>query len=413
MPRARRRRNRPASRRSWLRIVLWVVVVALAGVVVVGSVAEINAQSGGYRASTNTGFAKLATRVVDASNRTGSRLATLINKAATLVNKSSLVGREDNTTGASARAILQQGLDQAADDSDQQARQASNLVPPTPTGGISTGLSAVMARRAAAVAAMRATIDRQLGMSPLPIAGAPPSTTAVSTAPLLSIGEASQDLAGVGRTLEGADRSYRALTAAAKHQPVAIELPRSVWVTRPEDASPLGSTRLAQLPPALASPAAAALVPFHQVVITATGLSPPAVASGGPGTIGTGCGTQAQSTVPGSTPTILPPTSTVTALATVTNCGTVDESGITVSQTLALADPAGTALPPADARGGRSHTVLSIRSGTSRALTLSPMRVDGGHFYSLDVSITIPASQKSNPDGTRGTSQQFLLQISP
>jgi hypothetical protein len=41
------------------------------------------------------------------------------------------------------------------------------------------------------------------------------------------------------------------------------------------------------------------------------------------------------------------------------------------------------------------------------------MRVAGGHLYTLDLSITVPASQKSNPDGTRGTSQQFLLKISP
>ena len=71
MPRARRRRPRSAARRSRGRTVLIVVLVAVSLVLVVGSVAEIHAQSSGYRSSTDSGYGALASVVVESSNQTG------------------------------------------------------------------------------------------------------------------------------------------------------------------------------------------------------------------------------------------------------------------------------------------------------------------------------------------------------
>jgi hypothetical protein len=263
------------------------------------------------------------------------------------------------------------------------------------------------------VAQLRTAIDRQLGMAPLPIAGAPASTTPTTTGPLLSIGEASSAMGAVGRLLEQADAAYRAVRALGRSQGVPVHLPASVWVQPPAATAPLGPTRLTALAPALALDTSGALVPFHQLVITAVGLSPPAVASGTPGTIGTGCSVHAVSTPAGSTPTVLPPTATVSAQVTVTNCGTVDESGVVVTQALALADPAGKALPPTGARGGVAHATVSLAAGSSAALTMPAVAVAGGHLYTLGVSIALPASQRARPGGAAGSSQQFLLQIAP
>ncbi len=384
------------------------MLIAVGVVVVVGSLSEIHAQSSGYRASTNTGYAGLASQVVVASTRTGRQLATVVNEAPNLPNVPL-----PNTTGPTARGEIEQGLDEAVTDSAQQATEAAHLVPPAPTGGVSDALTQVMVARATAVSQLRTAIDRQLGMTPLPIAGAPASTTPTTTGPLLSIGEASAAMGAVGRLLEQADTAYRAVRALGRSQGVRVRLPASVWVRPTAATSPLGATRLAALAPALALDTSGALVPFHQLVVTAVGLSPPAVASGAPGTIGTGCSVHAVSTPAGATPTVLPPTGTVTAQVTVTNCGTVDESNVVVTQTLALADPAGKTLPPVGARGAVAHSTVSLSAGSSTALTFAPMTVSGGHRYTLGVSIALPASQRARPGGAAGSSQQFLLQIAP
>jgi hypothetical protein len=145
------------------------------------------------------------------------------------------------------------------------------------------------------------------------------------------------------------------------------------------------------------------------LVITAVGLSPAAVASGGAGVVGVGCGGRAQSVIPGPAPTVLPPTGTVTASLTLTNCGNVLESGVVVAQTLSLADPAGTALPRAGARGTRSQTrVAALAAGSSIALTMPSVSVAGGHLYLLAVAVNVLPDQTDRV----GTTQEFLLQIS-
>jgi hypothetical protein len=121
MPRARRRRARSSPGRSWGRTVLLVLAAAVTVVLVAGSLVQIHTQSSSYRTSTNTGYGELATPVVDASNQTGAQLAALMDKAPSLANQA---------VPDTARGELQQGFDQAADASSQQATDAAHLVPP-------------------------------------------------------------------------------------------------------------------------------------------------------------------------------------------------------------------------------------------------------------------------------------------
>lgn len=390
-------------------------IVVIVAVVVVGSIAEISAQSAPERQAIDRSYVTLAIKVVDASNQTGVALAKLLASAPTLPNRS---------LPFTARSQIQQGLDGAVAASDGESSGAASLAPPEPSGGLAPRVAAVFALRAAAVNAIRSAIDGVLGMAPLPIAGAPASSasastsapSAPSTAPSLSTAQASGRLASAGSVLQRADRSYAALASDLKRGKVAgagsITMPASVWVTG--STSPLSPSQLGALPAALA--ASAALVPFHHLVVTAVGLSPAALPSttpndpAGSGLIGVSCGSPA-STVPGATPTVLPPTGTVSALVTVTNCGTVTETGITVSETLALADPPGTSAPPSGARGASAHQVVSLLSGSSRALVMPALTVAGGHEYTLTVSLVLSGSQAAQQSPV-GTTQEFLLRVS-
>ena len=396
MPRARRRRARSAQGRSWGRTVLLIIAATVTVVVVVGSLAAIHTQSSSYRSSTDAGYGDLASRVADASNQTGAQLATLMAEAPTLANQA---------VPDTARGELQQGLDQAADASSQQATQAAQLVPPYPSGSVSDQFTQALGDRATATSDLRTAIDQLLGMSPLPVAGAPTSIVPSSSAPLIAVPQATAAMSAAGALFEHADDVYRSLMAGIRSQRLPIRLPRSVWVPSPVGTSPLGAVQLGAAASSLAS--SVPLIPFHRLAITAVGLVPPAVSSGGVGVVGGDCA-HVQSSGPGATPTVLPPTSTITAEVTVTNCGTVPESGVTVSQELALNDTAGAALPAPAARGSASHAIVSLGSGSSSVVPLAPMVVASGHRYTLTMRVALPVTQV-NP---AGSTQQFVIQIS-
>jgi len=401
MPRARRRRRRSVVKHGSGRYLLLAALVAVATVLAVGSLVEVHTQSSAFRTSTNTGYGALASRVADDSNQTGARLARLLDTAPFLTNAPN-PPLQQNT----ARTVLQQGLDQAVRSSSDEAEQAAHLVPPAPTGTVSSQFTRVMSDRATAVSAIRAGIDQRLGMAPLPIGGAPTASTTPAPAPLVSADQAAAVLTAAGLGLERADADYRVLLAGIRREALPIHLPRSVWVPSPVARAPLGSVRLGALIPSL--DAAASFVPYHRLIFSAVGLSPSAVATGGPGTAGNGCSAP-RSTVPGATPTVLPPTSAVSVAATVTNCGTVAESGVGVSETLAPADPAGAAPPPASARGGTAKATVTLWAGSSVALPQAAFAVAGGHLYTLTLAIAIDPSNQLDPTGS---TQQFLLQIS-
>jgi hypothetical protein len=394
MPRARRRR-RSAARRGSSRTLIPILILTVATVVIVGSVVEVHAQSDDFRTSTDTGYAKLATLVAEASDQTGAQLAQLMQSAPQL---------PVSQVPESARAQVEQGLDRAVDATSDQAARATGLVPPQPSGAVSARFIQVMDERAEATSDLRAIIDRLLGMSPAPIAGAPTSATPSAPSPGSTVDQAAAAMGGAGQRFEEADDSYRSLVAYVRHQHLPVALPSSVWVPAPVEDAPLGSAQLAATASAMAS--SPALVPVHQLVISALGLAPPAVASGGPGIVGDGC-SDPRSVVPGPAPTVLPPTSTVSVGLTVTNCGTVTETGVVVSQALSIADPAGTPPPPVHARGGKDQQRVTLASGSSVALTMPSLTVAGGHLYLLVVSVAVPTDQ-ADP---AGTTQQFVLQI--
>lgn len=375
----------------------WLVLFAALAVVVIGSLAEINAQSAGYRRSIDAGYVQLASVVADSSNRTGAQLASVVDSAAQLAN---------GPVPETARAQIQQGLDAAVQATSQQAAQAASLAPPVPTGTISQRFTEVMEERAFATSALRSLIDRQLGMTPLPVAGAP-STTESSPSPPISLSAASGAMGQVGQRYVAADATFRSVVASLRRQGIPDQLPASVWVPSPSSDAPLSPVRLDALATSLSGPSMSVpLVAFHQLIISTVGLSPAAVTTGASGVIADGCRAPA-STDPSPSPTVLPPTSSVTASVAVTNCGTVTETGVKVTQTVTLADPPGTPLPPADDRGSRAEATVTVRSGSSVAPGFPAVSVDAGHLYNLVVAIDISTGQEDSA----GSSQSFLLQI--
>jgi hypothetical protein len=401
-PGGRRRRRRPSGLRHALR---WLPLTLLAVVVVgliVGSLADVGARSAPYRASTDQAYGALATSVVAASNSTGKALASLMAKAPTETNAA---------LPFTARAQLQDGLDEAVSATAAQSAQAEAIATPAPAGAVAAQFAAVMGERAAAAERLRSTIDQLLGMSPLPVAGAPSSTAVVRNGPLLSPTQASVAMGAAGAAFEQADARYRDLLADIRRNHYRIRLPSSVWVPAPQSTAPLGAVQLDATAPAL--DASVALAPFHHLVVTAVGLEPPAVPptptspDAASGVIGVSCG-NAQSIPPSAAPTILPPTPTLAVKATITNCGTVAESDVSVTATVALLDLPGTAAPPRRSQGGTKRTKVTLRSGGAVALTFGPFPVADGHRYVVTVAIAIPVGQQLQP---QGATQQFLVQI--
>jgi hypothetical protein len=398
VPRTSRRR-RPHGRgvgQSFLIAIAASVTVVL----VAGSLLAIHTQSVGYRNVTTTGYAALADKVGQASTLTGAQLAAVIAEAPTLPNTRLPM------TGllTTARGVLEQGLDAAALETSSQAAQAVTIASPPAVGNLSARFTQVMRLRAATTAQLRSTVDRLLGMSPLPIAGSPTTSGPSAPATLISVDQATREMSAEGLAFQQADAQFRALRETAAAQRLPFRLQPSVWVPAPVATAPLGPAALGATAASVVS--SAALVPFHQLVVTAFGLSPPAVPSGGPGNASTSCA-DPLSTIPGSTPTEVPPTSTLAALVTVTNCGTVPETGVIVTLTVTPADPTGTAPPPAGRAGGRSQATVAIASGSSASPTLSPLPVSSGHRYMVTVTLSLPPSQADQV----GSTQSFLVQV--
>jgi hypothetical protein len=376
------------------------VIIAIAATITVvlvgGSLLAIHTQSSGYRTATTAGYVVLADRTGQASTATGARLAKLMASAPSLTN---------TAFPGTARGNLQQGLDAAVLDTRAQARQARNLGSPSPQGDLSSQFTHVLDLRASATEALRTTIDQLLGMQPLPVAGEPSPIVPAIQPTLISVSQASTEMSAEGTSFELSDAGFRAMQTSAGALDPPAHLLDSVWVPAPSAASPLGSASLRATAAALASPASAFRA-FHHLVITAVGLNPSAVPTGGAGSVSTSC-IAPMSAVPGSSPTVVPPSKTLGALVSVTNCGTVPESAVTVSVTVVTADPPGTAAPSADAQGGRVQAVVELASGASSAPVLGPLPVGAGHRYLLTVAVSLPPAQL---DPT-GSTQQFLVQI--
>jgi len=396
MPRASRRRRRSPGR-GLGKAVLFGIAAAFTVVLLVGSLLAVHTQSQGYRDATTRGYAALADQVGQASARTGARLSSLMAGAGAL---------PDRAYPYTARGVLQQGLDAAVRDTSDQAVQAATIASPPAVGDLSDRFTSAIRLRASTTVRLRTTVDRLLGLQPLPVAGAPAPAAPATTAPptLISVDQAAAEMSAEGLAFEQSDADLRALRAAAATLRAPFHLHPSVWVPAPVSTAPLGSAALAATATDLAS--SNALVPVHRLVVTAVGLNPPAVPSGGTGTVATTCASPTSAT-PGATPTVVPPTTTIAALVTVTNCGTVPESGVDVTVTVTPADPPGTAPPPPGESGGRSRARVALAPGASSAPALAPLPVSSAHRYSVTVSVSLPPGQ-TDPSGS---TQQFLVQV--
>lgn len=368
------------------------VIVVIVGVVVIASIAEINAQSGPYRRMVNRSFGALASPLVNASTQTGRDLATTMRNAAGT---------------SSTRAGLQQMLDHVVNEATAQSGDAANLVPPAAVGSLDQQLVAVFAERAAAATAARTTVDGLLGLVPLPVAGAPPAPTP-APAPSLTTAQAAAALSAVGAQIHEADVDYAAVRRALARAPGPVRLPRSSWVTGPAAAAPLGQAQLAAAPPALMASSALGVV--HKLLISAVGLSPPALGSSGPGTVGDNCANP--SSRPASPPaSLLPPTRKLSGQVTVTNCGNVVEKGVVVSMTVQLVPGSptpGKAASSTPASPSSMRRTIVLGPGGSRSLAMGPLAVVPGSQYVATMALTFPSGQ-ADP---AGTIQAFLVQIS-
>jgi len=395
MSRSSRRRRRPLGRslgQSVLIAFAATVTVVLAG----GSLLAIHTQSTGYRSATTAGYVSLADQTGQASTIVGARLAKLMADAPSLT---------DSAFPNTARGNLQQGLDAAVLDTQAQLRQARNVASPSPQGDLSSRFTRVLELRASATEALRTTIDHLLGMQPLPIAGGHSPSDPMTQPTLISVGQASAEMSAEGTSFEQADSGFRALQTSVAASRPPTHLRDSVWVPTPSATAPLGSATLGATATTLAS--SRALEAFHHLVVTAVGITPPGVPTGGgAGSVSTSCSVPS-SAIPGSSPTVVPPSRTLGALVSVTNCGNVPESGVTVSVTIAPADPPGTTAPPAGSQGGRVQAVVELASGSSSAPVLGPLPVAAGHRYLVTVAVSLPPAQQD----PAGSTQQFLVEI--
>ncbi len=316
------------------------------------------------------------------------------------------------TGPGAARLELEAQLDAVVRASRQELAQLTGLVPPSPQGTAAVTLARVLAQRADATASIRSAIDGLLELSPLPVAGAPSPTPAPLPTPQLSVAEADAGLAAAGASLAAADATYASLAASVRSGRAPIRLPSSRWAT-----GELSPAALGGLAGVLA--AARSYAPVPSVVVTAVGIAPSPVVPPGSvdqapppvgqtgigGTFGEGC-TAPVSAVPGSAPAVLPPTGTVQATVTVTNCGAVVEGPAVVTATLT---PAGATPSGGSGSGGVAKTTAHVPLDGSVTVTLAPLGVSGGSRYTLVVSVLPAVPQPS----TAGTSEEFLLEVAP
>jgi hypothetical protein len=358
-------------RRSITPTVLVVLVVAIALIVLIGGAVEIGTASGPYRRDVNRSYAAQGTVLIDQSNQTGVELRSLVADMPSL-----------------QRSALQRQLDGLVSASAQTATSAAALSPPAPSGTLGQGFAGALADRAQAVAKLRAAVDGLLGMSPLPVVGAPSppygsgNGAADADQVLLSANQASAEITDAATLIEQADRTYASVRRQFRAAPGNASLPRSVWMTNPQlwAAGPV-QTLVDRVS------GSSSLAPVHRVVLVEGGVrvTPAAVPP-----------VQAAATAP----SVVPPTGTLQVTAVVANQGNVDETGLVVS---ADVQPQG-AGAPAD-----SSETVSLAPTASMAVTLPSLKVAPGDTYSLTVSVTPPAAQSNRNE----TSQAFTIRVAP
>jgi hypothetical protein len=342
--------------------VLIAVVVGLA--LLIGGLTQVSRQSKGYDANTNRSLVAQGSVVADESNATAVQVRTLMNGIPGQIRQN-------------LQADLDGAVQQTADEADRAALAAGSAQ----TGSVAGDFAVVFADRAEAMTELRSAIDGFLGMEPTPVSGDPGTTgTATALPPLLSATTTTNRIAAAGALLSHADGLYRSVRATFSGDSGHGRLPRSTWVTDPQQWQ-LG-TVAARVDLIATSPT---LTASHYLVLRTVRLSPPAL----PAAPGTPAGTS-----------VLSPTTQLGVTVVLTNQGTADEPGATVRFTIANQSTGATT--------SRSETT-ALASGGSVTLPTVNFGVKPGTAYVVTESVVPPAGQAD----LSGASAQQALQVAP
>jgi hypothetical protein len=337
-----------------------VIVLAL----LVGGLSQVSRQSQGYDANADRSLAAQGTVVADQSNATSVTVRGVV-----------------TDLQAQTRQELQSTLDNAVQQTADQASRAVLAAGATPSGPVTTRFTAVFAERAESMRQLRAAVDGFLGMQPAPAADAPSDATSAGPGrALLSATQATNRIAAAGALLTRSDALYRSVRRSLAVDTGHGRLPPSVWVTHPQ-VWQLGSVA-AQVDLLATS---STLSATHYVVLRTVSLSPPALPT-----------PQGASTAV----SVLSPTSRIGVNVVVANEGTSYESHVSVRVTLA------------DQTTGATTTQAqgtSLALGASVTLPQVTMRVKSSTTYVLTVQVIPPAGQTL----TAGTAVQQQLQVAP
>ena len=133
-------------------LVAAVVVLAL----LVGGLTQVSRQSQGYDANSNRSLAAQGAVVAGQSDATASQVRRLV-----------------GNLQAQTRQSIETGLDNAVQQTANQAARMDLAAGSSPSGSLGDELATVFTDRARSVAELRNAIDGFLGMQPIPIAAAP------------------------------------------------------------------------------------------------------------------------------------------------------------------------------------------------------------------------------------------------
>ena len=357
------RRRRRARRRSPARPLIWLGITAIGLLLLVGGLAEVSRQSGGYNTNANRSLAALGGVVAEQSATTSAQVGGLMTRLPTQVRQTLRADLDAAVTATGAEAT--------------RAELASGSAAPGSVGG---NFAAVFEDRANAVSELRSAVYGFLGMRPSQVIGAPTDAPSATAPVLLSATDATNRIVAAGVLLTEADQLYASvrsdLAAGAGH----ARLPRSVWVTEPQlwQAGAVAS----EVDEMAAS---TTLESTHYLVLRTVRLNPPALPT-------------PQATPAGTS--VLSPTTRLAVTVVLANQGTVDEPHATVRFTLA------------DSSSGATTTHVEsakVATGASATLRDVTFAVAPGTTYVLTVSIELPGGQTD----TLGTATQQTLEFAP
>ncbi len=374
MPRASRRRRRQHGR-GLGQSVLIAIAAAVTVVLVAGSLIAIHTQSKGYRTATTSGYVALADRVGQASTVTGAQLSSLMDRCA----------------GPDQRGVPRHGPRHPPAGSRRRRLRHPGPGPPGEEPGVAPGPGwAVRAVHRGdgppGVGHRRAAHDHR----PAARDAAPPRRRRarrrprpVAPATLISADQAATEMAAEGSPSSRPTPSSG--RCGPRPPPCARPLPCSLGVGAGPGGDGAARERVAR------GHGRRSWRRPRRWRRSTTWSSPPSGSTRPPSrrVASARCRRRASTRSRRSRappPRWCPPTTTLAALVSVTNCGNVPEAGVTVTVTVAVADPPGTAPPPAGLRGrpgpGRGGPGVGLVVGPGARSAAgggrAPLHADGG-----------------------------------